>query len=175
MAESDKLIGHFFDKGLAAALADFLIGHTVCDLGCGQQGLYVSYLRKNDIKAFGYEGNPSVAAHAGDFCWVADLAVKQNFPIFDWAMSLEVAEHIPKEFEANYIDNLQCNRKGIIISWAAPNQGGSGHVNCKTPEQVIELMAERGYILDRVSTFDLRNRSELKWFKKNVSVFLRYQ
>ncbi len=38
---------------------------------------------------------------------------------YDWIISLEVAEHIPAQFESIYIDNLVKHAKeGIILSWA---------------------------------------------------------
>jgi len=36
-----------------------------------------------------------------------DLSVPQfGLPLYDWVVSLEVAEHIPPAFEAAYLDNL---------------------------------------------------------------------
>ena len=43
---------------------------------------------------------------------------------------MKVAEHIPKEFEHVYIDNLVRHAKeGIILSWSKVGQGGHSHVN----------------------------------------------
>ena len=45
-----------------------------------------------------------------------------------------------------YIQNLVNNcKKGIILSWALPNQPGDGHVNCQPPEYVITLMESHGF------------------------------
>ena len=45
-------------------------------------------------------------------------------------MSLEVGEHLPKEFEDIFINNLDNNNNyGIVLSWAIKGQGGYGHYN----------------------------------------------
>jgi len=49
-----------------------------------------------------------------------DLSVPQyGLPIYDWIVSLEVAEHIPPQFEAAFLDNLfRCEmnaRKYMLI------------------------------------------------------------
>ncbi|KAK7004452.1 hypothetical protein BgiMline_005973, partial [Biomphalaria glabrata] len=44
-----------------------------------------------------------------------------GLPIYDWILSIEVAEHIPAKFEEIYLDNLVRHaREGIILSWAVP-------------------------------------------------------
>jgi len=49
-----------------------------------------------------------------------------------WILSLEVAEHIPAQFESIYIDNLVKHAKeDIILSWAKLGQSGHSHVNNK--------------------------------------------
>jgi hypothetical protein len=54
-----------------------------------------------------------------------------------------VAEHIPPEYESIFIENLiSCNRKGIILSWAIPGQGGHGHFNEKPNDYVIDLITK---------------------------------
>lgn len=50
-------------------------------------------------------------------------------------MSIEVAEHIAKEYEDIYINNLiKCAKEGIVITWAGIGQGGHFHVNNKARE-----------------------------------------
>ena len=97
------------------------IGHTVIDLGCGM-GHYVSTFRANGIEADGVDGNPSTCSLAGEHCTVADLT--SILPVSlsrEWVVSLEVAEHIPVEFEQPYLANLaSLSSLGAIISWATP-------------------------------------------------------
>jgi len=47
---------------------------------------------------------------------------------FDYVLCVEVAEHIPPEYEGIFLDNLQIARRGLILSWAPPGTEGEGHV-----------------------------------------------
>ena len=94
---------------------------------------------------------------------------------FDLAMSLEVAEHIPKQYEATYLDNLQCScRRFLILSWASPGQFGSGHVNNLNSADVRSKMKYRGFEFRNNDTQFLRNKSSLLWFRRNLIVFERH-
>jgi len=40
-----------------------------------------------------------------------------------WVLSLEVAEHIPRRFEASFVRNVDCaNTRGAVISWSSITQ-----------------------------------------------------
>ena len=59
---------------------------------------------------------------------VPGLAV--DIGVFDWALALEIMEHIPPKYEKTALDNIvRSARKGVVCSWAVPNQGGHAHVN----------------------------------------------
>ena len=65
------------------------------------------------------DGNPSTKELNNGVCDILDLSKTHVFDNkYDWVLSLEVGEHIPKEYENIFIDNL-CNNciNGIIISW----------------------------------------------------------
>ena len=53
-----------------------------------------------------------------------DLTLPQyGLPLYDWVMSLEVAEHIPQDYEAIFIDNIVRHaREGVVLSWAVPGR-----------------------------------------------------
>lgn len=77
-----------------------------------------------------YDGNsetPNITA----FGKYMDLTVPQYLGRqFDWVQSFEVGEHIPADKSEIYVDLLTKHaKKGIIISWAIPSQGGFGHIN----------------------------------------------
>lgn len=40
------------------------------------------------------------------------------------------------------------NRCGLIVSWAALNQGGSGHINTHDPRYMRSLLEDLGYVYD---------------------------
>lgn len=171
---TDNESGHCFDLSLAIKLKDFFNSvkcNSLLDLGCGP-GRYTKYFIDNGIESEGYDGNPNTPIISEGLCKVADLTQINKFDNKDWVLSLEVGEHIPKEYEAIFIQNLiNHSKKGIILSWALPNQPGDGHINCQSNEYVINLMRSYNYILDVHSTIQLREAAELWWFQNTLMVF----
>ena len=56
---------------------------------------------------------------------------------WDWVMSIEVAEHVPRSAEARFVHTiLSAQPRGVVLSWALPGQGGFHHVNCQSNEYV---------------------------------------
>jgi len=54
-----------------------------------------------------YDGSPFSEEALEGKVQHLDLTVPQyGLPVYDWVLSLEVAEHIPVKFEAIYLDNL---------------------------------------------------------------------
>jgi|GEM_PF-6386818 len=59
---------------------------------------------------------------------------------FGIGIALEVAEHLPKEHEETFLDNLIGIAKDdgwIILSWAKKGHGGLGHVNEQNEDYVL--------------------------------------
>ena len=166
---------HMFDLNLATAIEEFLPpGASVIDLGCGM-GSYVKHLRKAGFDCHGVDGNPNTAELTDNLCSQADLArpIESN-QIFDWVLSLEVAEHIPAKYERIYLENLdKLNHNGIILSWGLPGQTGLGHVNCRDNEYVRCRLAAMGYEELSEVTMSMRAQATLEWFQHTVMVFKR--
>ena len=171
--ETETTRGHVYDKTLSEYLKNFFTEQSVYDFGCGP-GEYTKHFVDNGIEAVGYDGNPNTPKLSNGLCKVADLTEQHNFGKRDWVMSLEVAEHIPKEGEKAYIENLikHCN-KGIVLSWALPGQPGDGHINCQSNEYVITLMEKHGLLLDSNVSNQLREASTEWWFKNTLMCFRR--
>ena len=90
-----------------------------------------------------------------------DLTIPQyGLPAYDWIISLEVAEHIPKEFESTYLDNIVRHAvEGIIISWAIPGQDGVQHINNQPFYYVAFALAKLGFTHRVTETHRCRCRS----------------
>jgi len=128
----------------------------VADFGCGA-GDWVASIRARGVQAEGYDGNPDVEQLTGGLCKQADFALKRTYPAYDAVFSFEVAEHIPKEFEGVFLDNLLQSRPRLaLISWS-PGGKGHGHVNPQQMPYVTKVFFERGYLLDLPLTWNLRN------------------
>ena len=104
-----------------------------------------------------------------------DLTIPQyGLPVYDWIISLEVAEHIPKQYESIYIDNLARHaRLGLVISWASPGQRGYSHVNTRPFDYVNKVIGGLGFTYDSNSTDVLRGASKVDWLQRNIIVFRR--
>jgi hypothetical protein len=182
--ENETPEGHLHDEGLAESIYQFLKKEKVegiFDIGCGD-GYYTKYLNDRGIFSIPIDGNPHTAEFlANSLLFVVDLSkpIGSLFSPTDWAICLEVGEHIPQEYEEVFFDNIdKLNKKGIILSWAVKGQGGDGHVNCKDNDEVIKEMRRRGYNYDEAQTWKIRESAAMYptpcyWFKQSLLVFRR--
>ena len=168
----DSEATHAFDYKLARAIPKVLQGDSVVDFGCGPAE-YLKVFVERGIECAGYDGNPNTEAMTGGLGSVKDLTEPfQLSERYDWVLSLEVGEHIPKELEAAFLDNIRKHaNKGAIISWATPNQPGHGHVNCLSNKDVVSRFQSLGLVFDSSATRFLRSRAYLLWMKENLFVF----
>jgi hypothetical protein len=164
---------HCFDIQLSNSLIELISENkfkTLYDLGCGL-GKYVSEIRNSGFEIDGFDGNPYTESLTYGLCKVLDLSQPQELSERDCTISLEVGEHIPKEFEDIYLSNLCKSSKNIILSWAIEGQAGYGHVNCRNNDYIINKMYQRGYNINLEYTNFLREKSSLWWFKNTIMVF----
>ena len=171
---------YHLDVQLTSAIAT-LLGRgarhnlTLLDLGAGK-GLYVRALRAVGIlNVTGYEGVAGIEAmtsHAirqREFTAPFDPCLR-----FDVVICLEVAEHIPKELERTFLQNVNCSAgDGLIMSWAPPGQGGTGHVNLRTQGDFLARLDALGFIPDHTASRFLSEQAALRWFRKNIIAFRR--
>lgn len=168
---------HFFDHQLCKEMTRFFSeekAQSVIDFGCGT-GEYVKQIRQEGIAADGIDGNPDTPAISNGICSVKDFSVPfQLERNYDWVMSLEVGEHLPKEYEQIFIENLIRHAdKGIVLSWAKKGQGGHGHVNEQNNDYIKEIFRQKGWVNDVASEQRLRNASYpiYFWYYDTVMVF----
>ena len=164
-----------FGKALITLLKDQKIS-SVTDLGCGT-GDYVKRIAGSAISVQGFDGNPKTTELdvSGGLCvGPVDLTKKRTWNMTDAAMSIEVAEHIPAQFEDNFMDNLVSSARDLVIlSWAVPGQRGEGHVNGKTAVAVNQNMKERGWEKNEGFTSQLQSSATLPWIRANVQVYTK--
>ena len=164
---------HEFDAALSQSLGEFFVGQnaqTVIDFGCGM-GEYVKVIQDMGIECDGIDGNPDTPAMTGGLGKVVDFSKPVDLGrTYDWVLSLEVAEHLPPQFETIYIENLiRHSRVGIVLSWA--NQNGPGHFNMRSVDYVKKRMKEYGYVPDIAAEKHLRKNCDCYWFRYNLMVF----
>ena len=91
-------------------------------------------------------------------------------------ISLEVGEHIPKQYQDIYLDNLDRHcEELLIISWAVRGQGGYGHFNELNNDEIIPEILKRGFVLLEEETKSIRDsvQSCCHYFKNTLMVFKR--
>ena len=167
---------HMIDYGLAIELSSFLKNKKVASFGDGP-GAYK--LKLDELKQVilydAFDGAPYVELTTNNKVNYIDLSVPiYHLNVYDWIISLEVAEHIPAQFESIYINNLVAHAKeGIILSWAKIGQSGHYHVNNRNSDYVIKLMESKNFSHDFQSSNYFKMKSSLSWLKDNINVFRR--
>lgn len=87
---------------------------------------------------------------------------------------VEVAEHIPRKFEMQFIDNIiRHARIGIVLSWAVPGQSGFRHVNGRENSWVIKQLAALCFDYDQNTSENLKKNATLHWLQANTNAFRR--
>jgi SAM-dependent methyltransferase len=172
----EEIDTHVFDESLCEAIIATCNNQgikSVVDIGCGN-GAYTRRILSAGLYCDGFDGSPLTVEMTNFICSVRDFSQRQNIGKYGLVLSLEVGEHIPAEYEDIFIDNLTDAAMGLIIlSWAVPGQGGTGHVNCQNNSYIIRQMAERGFFYDSLATQYLRHKATIPWFKNTILTFER--
>lgn len=158
-------------------LREFLDFSSVVDVGCGT-GSWLAAFAASGIHDFrGLDG--AWAEKAGleiprDRFIAADLAFPPALGrVFDLAISLEVAEHLPPSAADRFITTLTTLAPIVIFSAAIPGQGGTSHVNEQWPDYWSERFAARGYACFDVLRLHLWNNPDVQWwYAQNMLVFV---
>eukprot|EP00927_Polykrikos_kofoidii_P062355 TRINITY_DN57163_c0_g1_i1.p1 TRINITY_DN57163_c0_g1~~TRINITY_DN57163_c0_g1_i1.p1 ORF type:complete len:473 (-),score=54.21 TRINITY_DN57163_c0_g1_i1:293-1711(-) len=145
--------------------------HTsIVDFGAGG-GHYCKFLNQTgEYCCFAFDGAP----HAGEFTDGRVQTQRLDVPFdlgrtFDWVMCLEVAEHIPREFEDVLLQNLRRHaRRGLILSWS--EEGSEVHPNPRPWQEVRQAVEATGFAYEEGATSGLWPR--VSWLKGQVRVFL---
>ena len=155
---------------------------SVIDVGCGSGALLVGLRKLGVRRLIGLD-----AAEAGlDIARARGLDVRK-FDIatdrwsggerFDIAVSMETAEHLPKDAADRYVE-LLCSLAPVVIFTAAhPGQGGIGHLNEQPPEYWIELFKAHGFQLAEKTVADWQTAwttaGVANFYTRNLMVFAK--
>ena len=165
---------HVTDMSLANGLTNLFKSKNVSslvDLGAGM-GEYTKFFVNNGINTTCYDGNPKTPELSKSRCGVLDLSKDINIGKFDWVLTLEVGEHLPKQYEEIFINNIvNAANKGIVLSWATEGQGGEGHFNERNNDYIKLKMESFGLINNVQEENLLRSNVHLSYFRKTIMVF----
>jgi SAM-dependent methyltransferase len=132
----------------------------IYDLGCGI-GDYLNDLNNNGFEnLIGFEGDPIRKYEYLDIR-KKDLTEPINEEKLGNVICLEVGEHIPKEYQNIFLENMCKLCDGyLIFSWAIRGQGGRGHVNELNNDEILPIVLEKGFVLLENETKDVRQNAE---------------
>jgi len=148
---------------------------SVVDVGCGtgvwlnafrdngvNHLLGIDHLTKSDVLEI-----PKSEFMDFDLCLPLRLDRK-----FDLVVSLEVAEHLPKDSAEVFVESLVSLGEVVLFSAAIPYQQGFHHVNEQWPEYWAELFAAKGFIpVDCIRARVWRNESVEPFYSQNTLLY----
>lgn len=149
---------------------------SVVDVGCGR-GLWLRAFRQNGVESIlgidgDYVSRDKLAIPAECFRAV-NLAerIKLN-EHFDLAVSLEVAEHLPKSRATPLVQELTDLASVVVFSAAIPAQRGTNHINEQWPWYWQALFSERGFrLLDPIRPRVRHDKRVQWWYRQNLVIY----
>lgn len=180
-AAHEKLYGLNVNTGLGDFLAQEVAPKDFLEFGAGLCGL-ANYLGARRVLGPSYCLEPQVEP-AGDLAPGIELlnvdvlaapAPRVLDRLFDLVLSIEVAEHVPRDRHEALFDFL-VSRAGrlIVFSGARPGQGGHGHIAERPELEWREEFTSRGCRFDPALTIRARSMSNQRNInhRKNLQVF----
>ena len=175
---------HVHDPRLANWILNYLQDDKdkqLIDFGCGM-GDYLKKLHDNGFSNLhGFEGEVRKGSPKFIKNWDLSNPIK-NYEGYNSlkksaynTICLEVGEHIPKQYESIFLDNItSLTTNKIILSWAIIGQLGDGHVNCMNNDEVILKMNELGFNYLENDSIIARNSVSpeiASWFLNTIMIF----
>ncbi len=163
---------------IAPLVLKFLSVQSVVDVGCGVGAWLAAFQKLGVEDIFGLDG---------EYIFDADLQISRDCfqavdlskpftlgRIFDLAISLEVAEHLPAVSAASFVESLTQLAPAVLFSAAIPLQGGNHHINERWPDTWAELFAKHGYVpIDSIRRQIWQNEAVEFWYSQNILLFAR--
>ena len=164
-------------EAVVPLVVELLRPESVVDVGCAT-GTWLKVFEANGVRDYvgvdgDYVGADSLEIPADRFI-AADLRAGAEVDRrFDLAVSLEVAEHLPEDSAAGFVESLTRLAPVVLFSAAIPHQGGIGHVNEQWPEYWRDLFARHDFVaLDWVRPRVWENPDVRVWYAQNTLLFV---
>jgi SAM-dependent methyltransferase len=149
---------------------------SVIDVGCGT-GVWLSVFKEYGIEdIWGVDGE-YVAKETLEIPEERFIPSDLGRPFhskrkFDLVVSLEVAEHLPRQSAETFVGSLTGLGPVVLFSAAIPYQGGSQHLNEQWQGYWADLFRERGYVgIDCLRRRIWSNEEVEFWYCQNTIVF----
>ena len=146
---------------------------SVLDVGCGT-GVWLKAFEEVGVNDYlGVDGDfvdrkllkiPHKTFSAYDL--TKELTLNRKY---DLVISLEVAEHLPKQAADVFVKTLVQHGDVILFSAAIPGQGGQNHLNEQWPDYWMEKFFSHGfYFHDMIRPLIWNNDKVDYWYKQNI-------
>lgn len=176
--EGQSPASHLAGRVVLPRVLELTAAASLVDVGCGV-GTWVAAGRELGVpRVLGVDGphvqRTSLLVPQECFRSV-DLSLRgatSGLGRFDLAISLEVAEHLPRERASSFVAELVQLAPAVLFSAAIPYQGGTDHINEQWPSWWAELFAGHGY-----RPVDLRcefweARDIPNWYRQNMLLYV---
>jgi SAM-dependent methyltransferase len=151
---------------------------SVVDVGCGD-GTWLAVFQKLGV--------PEILGIDGEYVDREFLQIPQESfqtrdlakpfvtgRTFDLAMSLEVAEHLPADCAAMFVECLTRLAPIVLFSAAIPFQGGTSHINEQWQDKWAALFKKQEYFpVDCIRKRVWENAAVEWWYAQNTLLFVR--
>jgi 2-polyprenyl-3-methyl-5-hydroxy-6-metoxy-1,4-benzoquinol methylase len=162
---------------------DLKIIDSICDVGTGTGNLlYFAKKKYTKIEIAGYEYFEWSKQYAhqtvSEYIKISDLSESlKNYKTFNLVNCSDVGEHIKKESEDVFIDNLcKLSNDILIVSWS--NEVNDQHLNPQKKSYIIKKIIKKGFQEWTEKTSDLRfslknkiKHEAFPWLSKSIMVF----
>lgn len=161
----------------SSVVYNLLNSQSVADIGCGRGEWLANFKQLGATKVLGIDGTdlPSsdLLIDPSEYK-IADLSTNISIDqSFDLAISLEVAEHLPKSSAEQFISMLTSIAPAILFSAAIPGQGGVHHINEQWPAYWATLFDKHNYGFCDVLRLGFWDDHRVKpWYAQNMLIFL---
>lgn len=170
-------------EALVPTLAGLFEPGSVVDVGCGD-GTWLRAFASRGSEVVGLDGpwvpRGQLQIDEKDFVPVdlgkAPLPYAVTLPRdrYDLLISLEMLEHVDADRADALVDLICSLSDRLIISAAAPDQGGTHHVNEQWPAYWVGKFRERGYEPIDFLRYAIWNDDRIApWYRQNVIGYFR--
>ena len=124
---------------------------SVLDVGCGL-GYAARYFQRHGCSVQGVDGSPTAIRDSviADHVERHDFCHGPNIPAggFDLVWSAEFVEHVEEQYADNFLFSFRSAQSYVMLTYAAPGQGGYHHVNERPEDYWIDKLQQIGFNLD---------------------------
>jgi SAM-dependent methyltransferase len=165
-------------EAMVPLVLKLLAVRSAVDVGCGD-GSWLAVFQKFGVEEIlGVDGGyiDRDLLQIPEECFQAvDLTKPFHLErVFDLAVSLEVAEHLPAHSARVFVECLTRLAPVVLFSAAIPNQGGNNHLNEQWPEKWAELFKAHDYLpIDCIRKRVWQNDAVEWWYAQNTLLFAR--